>query len=60
SPWAMVSGVLVGSALWWLILAGVVGLLRDRFDTRWQRAVNFCSAGLLASLAVWQLAQLMN
>ena len=60
SPWAMVSGVLVGSALWWLILAGVVGLLRDRFDARWQRAVNLCSAALLAGLAVWQLAQLVD
>jgi threonine/homoserine/homoserine lactone efflux protein len=59
SPWAMVSGVLVGSALWWLVLAGVVGLLRDRFDARWQRMVNWCSASLLAGLAVWQLVQLI-
>lgn len=58
SPWAMVAGVLVGSALWWLILAGIVGWLRDRFDERWQRAVNQCSAGLLAALALWQLGQL--
>lgn len=58
SPWAMVTGVLVGSALWWLILAGIVGWLRDRFDERWQRAVNLCSAALLAALALWQLAQL--
>jgi threonine/homoserine/homoserine lactone efflux protein len=58
SPWAMVSGVLVGSALWWLILAGVVGLLRDRFDERWQRAVNLLSAALLAGVALWQLLQL--
>jgi threonine/homoserine/homoserine lactone efflux protein len=59
SPWAMVSGVLVGSALWWLILAGIVGLLRDRFDERWQRAVNLLSAALLAGLALWQLLQLL-
>lgn len=59
SPWAMVSGVLVGSALWWLILAGIVGWLRDRFDERWLRAVNLCSAALLAALALWQLAQLV-
>jgi arginine exporter protein ArgO len=51
-------GVLVGSAMWWLILAGVVGLLRDRFDERWQRAVNLLSAALLAGLALWQLLQL--
>ena len=59
SPWAMVSGVLVGSALWWFILSAVVGALRDRFDERWQRAVNLCSAALLAGLALWQLAQLV-
>lgn len=59
SPWAMVSGVLVGSALWWLVLAGVVGLLRDRFDERWQRAVNRVCAGVLATLALWQLGQLL-
>ncbi|MFZ5548997.1 MAG: LysE/ArgO family amino acid transporter [Pseudomonadota bacterium] len=58
SPWAMVSGVLVGSALWWLVLAGVVGLLRDRFDERWQRAVNRGSAGVLAAMALWQLTLL--
>ena len=58
SPWAMVSGVLVGSALWWLILSSIVGLLRERFDARWQRAVNLSSATLLAGLALWRLAQL--
>lgn len=59
SPWAMVSGVLVGSALWWLILAGVVGLVRERFDERWQKAINGVSATLLSGLAVWQLWQLV-
>jgi len=58
SPWAMVAGVLVGSSLWWLVLAGIVGALRDRFDERWQRAVNWCSAALLTALALWQLGQL--
>jgi threonine/homoserine/homoserine lactone efflux protein len=58
SPWAMVAGVLVGSALWWLVLAAVVGWLRERFDARWQRAVNRGSALLLAGLGVWQLVQL--
>ena len=44
SPWAMVAGVLVGSALWWLVLAAVVGHLRTRFDAAWQRRVNLASA----------------
>ena len=60
SPWAMVSGVLVGSALWWLLLSTGVGLLRERFDARWQRAINLCSAAMLAGLALWQLVQLLR
>jgi threonine/homoserine/homoserine lactone efflux protein len=59
SPWVMVVGVLVGSALWWLILSTGVGWLRDRFDERWQRAVNLCSAALLAGLGLWQLGHLI-
>ncbi|MGF6367738.1 threonine/homoserine/homoserine lactone efflux protein [Paraburkholderia sp. RAU6.4a] len=58
SPWVMVVGVLVGSSLWWLILSTGVSQLRDRFDERWQRAVNLCSAALLAGLGLWQLGQL--
>lgn len=58
SPWLMVTGVLVGSALWWLVLAAVVGRLRTRFDEHWQRRVNLASAALLAGFALWQLAHL--
>ncbi|MGN6579454.1 MAG: LysE/ArgO family amino acid transporter [Bordetella sp.] len=59
SPWVMVAGVLTGSALWWLILSTGVGWLRNRFDERWQRAVNLCSAALLAGLGLWQLGHLV-
>ncbi|CAG9238761.1 Arginine exporter protein ArgO [Paraburkholderia tropica] len=59
SPWVMVAGVLMGSALWWLILSIGVGYLRDRFDARWQRAVNLSSAALLGALGLWQLGQLI-
>lgn len=56
SPWPMIAGVLVGSALWWLFLCAVVGRLRARFDARWQRRVNRASAALLAGFALWQWA----
>jgi len=59
SPWVMVLGVLLGSALWWLILSIGVSWLRDRFDERWQRAVNLCSAALLGAMGLWQLGQLV-
>jgi threonine/homoserine/homoserine lactone efflux protein len=58
SPWLMVVGVLVGSAIWWVFLSALVGRFRARFDERWQRAVNRVSALLLAGFAVWQLVQL--
>ena len=32
SPALMVLGVLIGSALWWLMLSSAVGRLRERFD----------------------------
>lgn len=60
SPWVMVLGVLLGSAVWWLILSTGVAWLRDRFDARWQRAVNLGSATLLAALGLWQLSQLLG
>jgi threonine/homoserine/homoserine lactone efflux protein len=58
SPWTMVMGVLVGSALWWLLLSAVVGRLRERFDARWRRSVNLASAAVLAGFALWQLGAL--
>lgn len=60
SPALMVAGVLLGSALWWLLLCGGVGALRQRFDARWQRGVNRVSALLLAAFAAWQWAGLVR
>lgn len=59
SPWTMTAGVLVGSALWWLLLSSVVGRLRSRFDTRARLVVNRASALLLAGFALWQWAGLL-
>ena len=60
SPWTMVLGVLLGSALWWLLLSAAVGRLRERFDARWRTRVNALSALLLAGFALWQLAELLR
>lgn len=59
SPWLMVAGVLIGSALWWLFLSSAVGRLRGRFDAAWRRRVNLASASILAGFALWQLATLL-
>jgi threonine/homoserine/homoserine lactone efflux protein len=58
SPWTMIAGVLIGSALWWLLLATVVGRLRERFDARWRRRINVASAAVLAGFALWQVLAL--
>lgn len=60
SPWTMIAGVLVGSALWWLLLSAAVGRLRSRFDAPAQRWVNRSSALLLAGFALWQWAGLFG
>lgn len=59
SPWTMIAGVLLGSALWWLLLSAVVGRLRERFDARWRRRVNVISACVLAGFALWQALGLL-
>jgi threonine/homoserine/homoserine lactone efflux protein len=59
SPWTMVFGVLIGSALWWLLLSAVVGRLRERFDIRWRRRINVASAVVLAGFALWQVLDLL-
>jgi threonine/homoserine/homoserine lactone efflux protein len=58
SPWTMIAGVLIGSALWWLLLATVVGRLRERFDAAWRRRVNVASAAVLSGFALWQVLDL--
>jgi len=60
SPALMVLGVLIGSALWWLLLSTLVGRLRDRFDAAWRRRINLGSAAVLGAFAVWQLASLLR
>jgi threonine/homoserine/homoserine lactone efflux protein len=54
SPLRMVAGVLVGSALWWLLLCAAVGRLRHRFDAQAQAWVGRASALMLAGFALWQ------
>jgi threonine/homoserine/homoserine lactone efflux protein len=52
----VVLGVFSGSLLWWLVLLGGVGLVRDRFDERILRWVYRGSGGLLLVAGVALLA----
>ncbi len=56
SPWTMVAGVFAGSAAWWLLLALVVGRLRQRVDAHWWRRINRTCALVLAAFALASLA----
>ena len=54
----VVLGVFSGSLLWWLVLLGGVGLVRDRFDERVLRWVYRGSGGLLLVAGFALLASL--
>lgn len=59
SPLALVLGVFLGSALWWLTLSGVVGLVRERFTPAWMQWVNRLSGAVIIAFAVFTLAELI-
>jgi threonine/homoserine/homoserine lactone efflux protein len=48
----LVLGVFIGSASWWLLLSGGVGLLRDRFNALWLRWVNRVAGLIIAGFGV--------
>jgi threonine/homoserine/homoserine lactone efflux protein len=52
---ALVVGVFAGSALWWLLLSGVVGLLRKRVGPDWMRAINRVSGCILLGFGIFSL-----
>jgi threonine/homoserine/homoserine lactone efflux protein len=51
----LISGIFAGSALWWFMLSGGVGLLRRHFTESRIITVNRVTAVGLAALAVWAL-----
>ncbi len=52
---ALVSGVFLGSSAWWLTLTGVVGLLRERFSSRWMVWVNRIAGMVIVAFGVTAL-----
>ena len=54
----VVLGVFLGSALWWLILAGGAGWLRARMGPGLARAINVVSGLSILGFAAWQLERL--
>jgi threonine/homoserine/homoserine lactone efflux protein len=56
---ALVLGVFLGSALWWLALSGGVGLLRSRLDATWMRAVNRASGCVLFAFGIYAFGRML-
>ena len=52
----LVLGVFCGSAAWWLLLSGVVGLMRERVGARTMLWVNRVSGVVIAGLGVVAIA----
>lgn len=47
-----VSGVFLGSLLWWAILAGGVSALRQRINEQWKLWINRIAGGVLVAFAI--------
>ena len=60
SAGALVVGVVLGSALWWLGLSVLVDRLRSRFDTRGLRWVNRISGAVIASFGLMTFFSLVG
>lgn len=56
SPLVVIAGVFIGSAAWWLTLAGLVGLLRARLPPPARRRIRAASAAMLGAFALWSIA----
>jgi threonine/homoserine/homoserine lactone efflux protein len=55
SAGVLVFGVFLGSALWWLVLSGGVGLFRNKFNARRLQWVNRISAVIIIGFGAFAL-----
>jgi threonine/homoserine/homoserine lactone efflux protein len=54
---ALVGGVFLGSALWWLLLSYGVSLFRSRINSAWMRIVNQLSGGVIFAFGLYALSR---
>lgn len=59
SALVLVLGVFLGSAMWWLLLSGGVGLFRDKFNARGLLWVNRISGAMIAVFGIIALGGLV-
>lgn len=55
----LVLGVFTGSALWWILLSGGVGLIRNRVSVEWMKAINRLSGCILLAFGLYALSRLV-
>ncbi|HEX9137388.1 MAG TPA: LysE family transporter, partial [Nitrospirota bacterium] len=53
---ALVAGVFIGSALWWLLLSSGVALFQTRISSGWMQAVNRGSGGIIFAFGLYSLS----
>jgi threonine/homoserine/homoserine lactone efflux protein len=58
SAMLLVPGVFLGSAMWWFVLSGTVGLFRAKLSVRGLRWVNRVSGAVIAAFGVLALSGL--
>ena len=54
----LVTGVFVGSALWWLLLSAVAGFLRKSFNPEWLVILHRLSGIVLLAFGIRALTSL--
>ncbi len=52
----LVTGVFIGSALWWLLLSGGVGLLQSRVGPGWMQLINRLSGCIIFAFGIYSLS----
>ena len=50
-----VSGVFIGSAIWWLLLCGAVGIFRKKISNRLILWINYVAGVAICSFGTWAL-----
>jgi threonine/homoserine/homoserine lactone efflux protein len=53
----LVFGVFTGSAVWWVILSGGIGLLRSRVNSTWMQTINRLSGIVLLAFGLYALSR---
>ena len=56
----LVIGVFTGSAMWWLTLSGITGLIRRKFNPTHLAWINRVSGGVIIGFAVYIIVGLIK